>query len=255
MSTETRKAVRADSDLPPAARLLFEEIWEMHHDCEKGCYASNEELGTRIGAAASSVRRYRRKLRNAGYLTEEKTGGRIYKIPTDVVSSDRGAVNTDRNGQNRPVNTDRSDQNCTDGAFSTDHDMSCNNPEGTGESAPAREADQDEPNSGRDGATDSVETEDLFMVLIDIWRNTPGTPPLRRHHEDVFERWVEQGVIDNPSLFREVLSSDLDSAQGRGANLDLGVLRSKLEDKKDSWAGGDGAESKYMPSPDPDLDV
>ncbi|WP_103029986.1 helix-turn-helix domain-containing protein [Salinibacter altiplanensis] len=130
MTSETRRAVRSDASLPPAARLLFEQIWEMHHASEDGCYAEDEYLSGQIGAAASSVRRYRKQLREAGYITEQKSGGRRRLVPTEVIS-------TDQDDQSCTANTDQSDQNCTeddqsctDGVISSDQHISSSNPEG-----------------------------------------------------------------------------------------------------------------------------
>jgi len=130
MTSEARKAVRSDGELPPAARLLFEEIWEMHHASEEGCYAEDEYLSDQIGAAESSVRRYRKQLREAGYITEQKSGGRRRLVPIEVIS-------TDQDDQSCTANTDQSDQNCTDDdqsctdeMISSDQHISSSNPEG-----------------------------------------------------------------------------------------------------------------------------
>jgi hypothetical protein len=222
MSTETRKAVRADSDLPPGARLLFEEIWEMHHDCEKGCYASNEELGSRVGAAASSVRRYRRKLRNAGHLKEEKTGGRIYKIPAEAANSDREPVSTDQNDQNQGVSTDHSGQNCTQEAVSSDQDMSSYNPEGTREGAPAHEDSHDDT------------PEEVFTSLASIWRSVSNAPPMTEKIEDVLWGWAHDEKIPDQDLFRDVLEEQAANTTSKGCGLSPGILLREYRDQLQS---------------------
>ena len=132
MTSDARKTVRSDRDLPPAARLLFEEIWVMHHASKDGCYADDEYLSDQIGAAESSVRRYRKQLREAGYITEQKSGGCRRLVPTEVTS-------TDHSDQSCVINTDQSDQNCTGEVISSDQDISSSNPEGASSRASAGE--------------------------------------------------------------------------------------------------------------------
>jgi len=220
MSDPTRKAVRSDSDLPPAARLLFEQIWEMHHASEEGCYASNEFLGNQIGAAASSIRRYRRQLREAGYLEECKTGGRTYLKPT-------AAVSTDQNDQEGTQNADHSDQSCTEEAVSTDQDMSSNNPEGGREPAPARGESHDEK-AVRVFEEEVRSVREVYEEDKKIKRHTDWTPrKLDIWREVCYDTWVD---MDNPDRAK------------------LSILFNEFDDEVDSRLDGRSMLDK-MPGP------
>lgn len=215
MTDDARKTVRADSDLPAGARLLFEQIWEMHHASEEGCYAGDQYLAKQIGAAPSSVRRYRRQLREKGYLTEQKSGGRRRSIPIKMIS-------TDQNDQEQPVNTDHSDQNCTDDVISTDQDISSNNPEGTRESAPAHEAPVE------------YSSDELFSQLVKAWRSVSTAPPLSEKTEDVLWGWAQDQTIDDPDLFREVLEEQSADTTAKGCGLSTGILLKEYRNQRDS---------------------
>lgn len=179
MSDQCRK-VRRDTDLSPLARLLFYEIWEMY--CDEGqCFATNQFFADQIGASKSSVRRWKRQLVEAGYVTERHDDGKRYLSPTDPPArSDRGgAISSDRGDQQQSkvrqtateaASSDRgaisSDRGAItsnrEGAISSDQYRDNNNPAEACESAPAREGDP-----GRE--------EDPLIVRI--WINVTGDRP------------------------------------------------------------------------------
>jgi len=150
MMSDQCRDVRRDTDLSPLARLLFYEIWEMC--CDEGqCFATNQFFADQIGASKSSVRRWKRQLVEAGYVTERHDDGKRYLSPTDPPARrDRGgAVSSDRGDQQQSearqtateaASSDRgaitSDR---EGAISSDQYRDNNNPAEACESAHARE--------------------------------------------------------------------------------------------------------------------
>jgi len=202
--SDLRQQVRRDDDLPPMARLLFAEIWQMNEGNGE-CYAEDEWLGEQIGAAESTVRRHRLTLLDKGYIRQCKSGGRRYLEPNEVINIDQ----SDQKRSEMTSNNDQNDQKRSEEVINTDQHRGSNNPEGTRESAPAG-----------DGASGSVTIDDTFSVLVDIWRDVHGTPPMQDRHMQIFERWSEELDVD-PDLFRDVLRDQLDSTQGRGVGLDV----------------------------------
>jgi hypothetical protein len=155
MSDQCRK-VRRDTDLSPLARLLFYEIWEMY--CDEGqCFATNQFFADQIGASKSSVRRWKRQLVEAGYVTERHDDGKRYLSPTDPpATSDRGGViSSDRGDQQQSerrqtateaASSDRGETSSDRGAITSDREGAIrsdqyrdnNNPAEAYESAHAR---------------------------------------------------------------------------------------------------------------------
>jgi biotin operon repressor len=128
--SDLRQTVRRDDDLPPIARLLFAEIWQMNEACGE-CYAEDAWLGKQIGAAESTVRKHRLTLRQKGYIKQSKSGGRRYLEPNDVINIDQ----SDQQQSENISTADQSDQNRSDEVINIDQHRGSNNPEGTRERA------------------------------------------------------------------------------------------------------------------------
>ena len=123
--SDLRQTVRRDDDLPPIARLLFAEIWQMNESGGE-CYAEDDWLGEQIGAAESTVRKHRLTLRRKGYIKQSKSGGRRYLEPNEVINTDQ----SDQNQSENISNDDQSDQNRSDEVINSDQHRGSNNPEG-----------------------------------------------------------------------------------------------------------------------------
>lgn len=186
--SDLRQQVRRDEDLPPMARLLFAEIWQMNEgDCE--CYAEDEWLGEQIGAAESTVRKHRLTLRQKGYIKQSKSGGRRYLEPNKMINIDH----TDQQQSESTVNDDQSDQNRSGKVINSDQHRDNNNPEGTSEGARAREGG---PDTSRDDDPPGVR----------IWTDVTGERPnisTRQELKDAFSgpdapRWDDD-------IFRKTL--------------------------------------------------
>jgi len=133
-SQDIRQQVRRDDSLPPMARLLFAEIYQMGEG-DGECYAGDEWLGRKIGAAESTVRRHRLTLREKGYIKQYKSGGRRYLEPNEMINIDR----SDQKGSENTSTTDQSDQNRSEEVINSDQHRGSNNPEGVSSRAHARE--------------------------------------------------------------------------------------------------------------------
>lgn len=139
--SDIRQTVRRDESLTAMARLLFAEIYEMWED-EGQCFASNGWLADKIGASPSSVRRWKRQLREAEYIHEKHEGGQRYLTPKErAIRSDRGDQQQPDQGQSssKAARSDRGAVNSDrEGAIRSDQDRDINNSEGTQGSARAR---------------------------------------------------------------------------------------------------------------------
>ena len=142
-----KRVVRRDPSISDGACRLFAEIADMHA-LEGGCYVKDEKLGTWVGCSARTVRRRKRELETAGYLTIDHQNGRRYLVPTaEVDKTDRTdlADKTDQpdnfDGQNWPndrthlSNTDKIDRTNLSNTERYNIPPSGDNPR---ESAPAR---------------------------------------------------------------------------------------------------------------------
>jgi len=129
-----REQVRRDSDLPPMARLLFAEIYQMNEG-DNQCYAQDDWLGKQIGAAKSTVRRHRLTLRKKGYIKQYKSSGLRYLEPAETINIDQ----SDQNEKENPSTDDQSDQNRSDEEINSDQYRASNNPEGVSSCARAGE--------------------------------------------------------------------------------------------------------------------
>jgi len=122
--SDLRQQVRRDDDLPPMARLLFAEIWQMNEG-DGECYAEDEWLGRQIGAAESTVRRHRLTLRKKGYIKQYKSGGRRYLEPNEMINIDQ----SDQKKSESTTNDDQNDQHRSNEVINTDQHRGSNNPE------------------------------------------------------------------------------------------------------------------------------
>mgnify|MGYP000246939020 CR=1 FL=1 len=151
--------VRRDDELSPYARLLFYEIHEMCED-EGRCFAENQWFADRLGTARSSIRRWLRDLRQAGYVHREHADGRRYLAPKDTpVKANQSPVRCDRGDQQKtkpasaPTEAATSDRGAVRSdrspPVSSDHHRDNINPAEASEGAPARREDQGEEESSR----------------------------------------------------------------------------------------------------------
>jgi len=229
--SDLRQTARRDDDLPPIARLLFAEIWQMNEGAGE-CYAEDDWLGKQIGAAESTVRKHRLTLRQKGYIKQSRSGGRRYLEPNDV-------INIDQSDQQQSENTstaDQSDQNRSDEVINTDQHRGSNNPEGTRESAPAHEDSSEES------------PDQLFSALVDVWRSVGTAPPLNRNTEDVLWEWAQDGTVQDIGLFREVLQEQSADTTAKGCGLSTGILLKEYRKQRDAgklepWQKEDGRYS------------
>ena len=74
-------------------------------------------------------------------------------------------------------------------------------------------------------------TEDRYEKLVEIWRETSGTPPLNPKREETFYRWADDKVITEWDTYRKVLRREAESTQERDVNLALAYLRESYEEE------------------------
>jgi biotin operon repressor len=207
--SDIQQHVRRDDDLPPMARLLFAEIWQMNEG-DGECYAEDEWLGKQIGAAESTVRRHRLTLRQKGYIKQSKSGGRRYLEPNKMINNDQ----SDQKRSESTCNDDQNDQKRSEEVINSDQHRGSNNLEGAS-TAPAHE--------DRDGKPDWAPTLEDAKRKAEM--KAPKIPP-----ETVEEWW----------LYRE--EHDWDNC---GEKWILNLKRWHMNDDKfDPGGGGDGASSR-----------
>jgi len=131
-------------------------------------------------------------------------------------------ISTDQNDQEQSFTTNQNDQNCTDEAFSTDHDMSSKYPEGVSEGAPAHE----DPVDGT--------PEEVFTSLVKIWRSVSNAPPVSQKIEDVLWGWAQDEKIPDVGLFRDVLEEQAANTTSKGCGLSPGILLREYRDQLQS---------------------
>lgn len=203
-----RREVRRDGEISDSAARLFAEIADLSM-LEDGCYAGATQLGAWLGMSERTIRRRRQELIDAGYLRAKpcQNGRKLIPVKSD--------------GQQCPTKlTDKSDQR----SKLTDK---------TGQNG-ADKSGQHKENNNTHESERARTHEELFGELVSIWRQTSGTPPFTKKHEDTFWRWAKDEVITDLSAFQEALEQAAESTAQRDVNLSLGVLRKEYQKELDS---------------------
>jgi len=70
-----------------------------------------------------------------------------------------------------------------------------------------------------------------FSDLISIWRDIDATPYLSQRHENTFQKWANEGVIEDLDTFRQVLEKDAKEVRDKDCGLSLRVTRQNYEEQ------------------------
>jgi len=114
-----KRQVRRDTSISNGAARLFAEITDLH--CmEQGCFAKDGTLAEWLGCTERTIRRWKRELEAADYLTSEHRNGRRYCVPNGDVCDkppdtertkmsappDKNVQDPDKNVRTKMSNTD-----------------------------------------------------------------------------------------------------------------------------------------------------
>jgi len=247
-----RQTADRDDSLTTTARLLFGEIINLNV-LGDGCYKAYTTLAEDLGLNERTVRRRRKELESAGYLTVSREGDRRYLVPTPPDTSDRTGQQCPDNSV-RPDTSDRTEVSAPDTDDETPPDTSVEDKE----------------------VYNPAEAQEAARARGKRWAFLPGyrqryLPEIKRaagpHDEpadvmDVATQYLSQaeeqlsGVVD---FHREQRPDDEVIAAyviaGREADSPI-----EYADKiiREGWkrSGGDGAaSSSQLPDPDSDKTV
>lgn len=220
-----RQTADRDDSLTTTARLLFGEIINLNV-LGDGCYKAYTTLAEDLGLNERTVRRRRKELESAGYLTVSREGDRRYLVPTPPDTSDRTGQQCPDSSV-RPDSSDRTEVSAPDTDDETppdtgDDDKEVYNPAEARESAPAHEVSSEES------------PDELFSALVDVWRSVGTAPPLTKNTEDVLWGWAQDQTVADVDLFREVLQEQSADTTAKGCGLSTGILLKEYRKQRDA---------------------
>jgi len=228
-----------------AAIYLSQLLWwgKRKADEDGWFFRTRDQMQERCGLGKQAQRTAEKTLKTLGLIETDKRGmpaKKHYRIHYGELISLFNGAETDlaptRKGKSQGVGGATSS-----GTYPPEQDAggTCQNP-----------IESNTESNTESGHAPAQEGTASFSDLISIWRDIDATPHLSQRHENTFQKWANEGVIEDLDTFREVLEKDAKEVRDKDCGLSLRVTRENYEDEISPLTAAQRESSRYTVNED-----